>query len=247
MEFKDHFSAQAKEYSRYRPGYPPELFEYLSSLVTAHETAWDCATGSGQAAIGLAPFFKKVIATDASSSQLEHAVPHSKIEYRVATAENSMLETGSIDLLTVATAIHWFDTDKFYQEVKRVLKPGGVIAVWVYYDNMISENVDRVSAKYINELVESYWPADNKRALDFENSISFPFELITAPEFVLHMEWNLEEYLNFLYTWSSTQNYIKTNGTNPLDLISDEFEIAWGKKEEKKDVKWKLKMKIGRV
>jgi ubiquinone/menaquinone biosynthesis C-methylase UbiE len=247
LEFKDHFSSQAREYSRFRPKYPAELFEYLSSLVRTHDTAWDCATGSGQAAIGLAPWFNKVIATDASAAQLEHAEQNPKIEYRAVSAENSLLESNSIDLLTVATAIHWFDTDKFYPEVKRILKPGGVIAVWVYDNNMISEGVDRISSKYIHELVEKYWPADNKKAWEFENTIDFPFEKIAAPQFELQMKWNLEDYLNFLYTWSSTQNYIKANKKNPIELIRGEFETAWGNKDEKKDIRWKLKMKTGRT
>ena len=128
MEFKDYFSTQAKEYSKYRPKYPPELFEYLASLVKEHKTAWDSATGSGQAAIGLAPYFEKVIATDASESQIIHAHPHEKIEYRVASSEDSGIEDNSINLATVATAIHWIDTNKFYPEIRRVLKKGGVIA-----------------------------------------------------------------------------------------------------------------------
>ncbi len=247
MDFKDHFSAQAKEYSRYRPKYPPELFEYLSSLTPTHDIAWDCATGNGQAAIGLTPWFSKIIATDASPSQLAHAEKHPKVEYRVATAENSMLGSASVDLVTVATAIHWLDTDKFYPELRRILKPGGVIAVWLYDNCEINTEVDAVSLKYTNELVESYWPVENRKAWNFEKSVEFPFEIINAPVFELRLEWNMEEYLNFLYTWSSTQNYIKANKINPLDIIRSEFESAWKNKDEKKTVKWKLKMKAGRV
>jgi ubiquinone/menaquinone biosynthesis C-methylase UbiE len=247
LEFKDHFSKQAKEYSRYRPKYPPQLFEYLSSLAPSHDIAWDCATGNGQAAIGLTPWFSKIIATDASPSQIAHAEKHPKIEYRAATAENSMLESASADLVTVATAIHWLDTDRFYPEVKRILKPGGVIAVWLYDNCKISSDIDKISAKYTNEIVEEYWAVENKKAWNFNNSIEFPFEIINSPEFELTMYWDLEEYLNFLYTWSSTQNYIKTKGVNPIDIIRKEFESAWKNKKEKRTVNWKLKMKTGRI
>lgn len=137
MSFKDHFSVQAEHYSKFRPKYPDELFKYLGSLVDNNDTAWDSATGNGQAATGLAPYFGKIIATDASESQILHAEPHPKIEYRVAPAENSGLESASADLITVATAIHWLDTDKFYSEVKRVLRKNGVIAVWLYAENSV--------------------------------------------------------------------------------------------------------------
>jgi ubiquinone/menaquinone biosynthesis C-methylase UbiE len=148
MSFKDHFSAQAEEYSKFRPRYPDELFKYLGSLVESNDTAWDSATGNGQAAIGIAPYFRKIIATDASKSQILHAEPHPKIEYRVAPAENSGLDADSIDLVTVATAIHWFDTERFYPEVKRVLRKNGIIAIWQYAENSISREVDAVTEKF---------------------------------------------------------------------------------------------------
>jgi SAM-dependent methyltransferase len=247
MSFKDHFSVQAEEYSKFRPRYPDELFKYLASLVDITDTAWDSATGNGQAAIGLTPYFKNVIATDASESQILHAEPHPKIEYRVVPAENSGLESASADLITVATAIHWLDTDKFYSEVKRVLRKNGVIAVWQYAENSISQEVDAVTEKFTKTLVDEYWPIENKKAWDFENSIPFPFEKIETPEFIMKLNWDLDHYLNFLYTWSATQNYIKIKSRNPLEIIYDEFKDAWGDPGDKKEVNWKLKMKTGRV
>lgn len=247
MSFKDHFSVQAEHYSKFRPKYPDELFKYLASLVARNDCAWDAATGNGQAAIGFAPYFKTIIASDASESQIQHAEAHPKIKYIVAPAENSGLESGSVDLVTVATAIHWLDTDKFYPEVKRVLKPNGIFAIWLYGDNSISKEMDKVSEKYSMSLVEKYWPIENKKAWDFENSIPFPFEVINSPEFALKMEWDLDHYLNYLFTWSSTQIYIKLEKRNPLEILYEEFKNAWGSADKKKEVKWKLKMKVGRV
>jgi len=247
VEFKDYFSTQAKEYSIYRPKYPPELFSYLSSLVNEHETAWDCATGNGQAAIGLEPYFSRIIATDASSSQIEHAELHPKIEYHTASAENSGLETDSADLITVATAIHWFDTDRFYPEAKRIAKNGGVLAVWTYAENTISPEIDNISRKFSEVILGEFWPEENKKAWNFRNLITLPFEPINVPEFEFSVEWDLKGYLSFLNTWSATQNYIKSNGKSPLDLVYDEYLEAWGNKEHKRSVKMKIWLKAGRI
>lgn len=247
MEFKDYFSTQAKEYSKYRPKYPDELFSFLSSLVNEHNTAWDCATGNGQAAIGLVPYFEKIIATDPSSSQIEHAELHPKIEYRVASAENSGLESDSIDLLTVATAIHWIDTDKFYPEAKRIIKNGGVLAVWTYSESTVTEEIDKVSAYYGHTIIGEHWPEENKKAWDFENKIHLPFEAIETPKFEIHLDWNLDDYLKYLYTWSATHNYIRKTGKNPVEIAYNDFMTAWGDKEQKRDVKKYIRLKASRI
>src|SRR5574341_2011719 len=106
------YSPFARQYAESRPKYPAELFSYLAALVDRHHLAWDCATGNGQAALDLVKHFERVIATDVSAEQIRHAVPHPQIEYRVARAEQSGLEDQSVDLVTVASALHWFDLDR---------------------------------------------------------------------------------------------------------------------------------------
>lgn len=246
MNFKDYFSVQSKEYSEYRPKYPGVLFEFLRSLCTKHKLAWDCATGTGQAAVDLVPYFDKIIATDASASQIEHAEQHPKIIYYTAPAEDCKIESASVDLVTVATAIHWLDTDKFYAEAKRVLKPGGVIAVWVYGYSSISPVVNKVLNDFDN-IIKSYWPAETKKAWDFETAIDFPFERITTPEFKIEHEWDLHHFLMYLFTWSGTQNFIKKEGRNPLEDVYEDFKSAWGGEDVKRKVIWDLKIKAGRI
>src|ERR1043165_5287441 len=125
--FKDHFSTQSQDYARYRPDYPPSLFQWLASLTSAHALAWDVGTGSGQAALALADHYRRVVATDAAEAQLRHAVAHERVTYKGMPAENTDLGNASVDLVTVAQALHWFDFDRFYREVQRVLRPGGLI------------------------------------------------------------------------------------------------------------------------
>ncbi len=247
MDFKDYFSTQAKEYSKHRPKYPPELFEYLASLVTEHNTAWDSATGSGQAALGLAPYFEKVIATDASKSQIEHSHPHDKIEYRVAPSESSRINDSSVNLATVATAIHWINTDKFYLEVKRVSKPGGIIAIWTYSESEINPEIDPIVKKYSKVIIGEHWPPENKKAWNFEELTDFPFERLSNPDFKIVLDWDLKDYLNYLYTWSATHNYIRNTGVNPLEHLYEELIKVWKDESTKRKITWHLNMKVGKV
>lgn len=156
MTFKDLFSSHSSEYSQHRPTYPPELFEYLSTLVPSHEAAWDCATGNGQAAIALAEYFQKVYASDASEMQIAHAFPHPRIQYSVALAEDSHLPEKSVELITLATAIHWIDTDKFAYEARRVIKPGGILAVWNYTRCIIDDGITSILDDYYKNILGKY-------------------------------------------------------------------------------------------
>jgi ubiquinone/menaquinone biosynthesis C-methylase UbiE len=247
VKFKDYFSAQSSEYVKFRPTYPQELFEFLTSQTKEHKTAWDCACGSGQAAVGLAEFYDKVIATDASLKQIENAISHPKVTYIAAPAENSGLETHSADLITVATAIHWIDTSRFYPEVKRILKPGGIIAVWNYAHSKVSPDIDRVFNFFANKTLLDYWPKETLKSWDFDKNIEFPFDRIKSPDFKLYAEWSLKNYLNYIYTWSAVQKYIEENNLNPLFKLEDKLKKIWGKENAVRRITWNLKMKIGRV
>src|SRR5437899_2141065 len=150
QRFHDHFSAFANRYADFRPHYPAAIFDFLATIVPRTGLVWDCACGNGQATVDLAERFEHVIATDASKEQIASATPRSKIEYRVAPAEICGLADGSIGLVTVAQAIHWFDFDRFYAEANRVLSDSGVIAVWAY-------GIDEVEGDEVNALAQDYY------------------------------------------------------------------------------------------
>src|SRR5688572_3528667 len=158
FNFEDHFSKQSEQYAQYRPHYPKELYAYLASIAPGHSLAWDCGTGNGQAAVGLAKYFDKVHATDASAEQISLAYRHDKVDYFVEPAEQVSLNTSSTDLVTVAVAVHWFNFEEFYREVKRVLKPKGILAAWTYYLTEISPEIDQLVFKYYAEIVKDFWP-----------------------------------------------------------------------------------------
>lgn len=247
MGFKDHFSRQADRYTRFRPHYPRELFGYLASLPRAPGRAWDCGTGSGQAAVALAEFFAEVVASDPSARQIEHAASHERVTYLVATAEACPLPDDSVDLVTVAQAVHWFDLDKFYAEVRRVGRPGSVIAIWAYGLAAITPQVDAVIQRLYADILGSYWPPERGVIEEGYQSVAFPFEEVSPPELKMTARWNLDELLGYLSTWSSAQKFLEKNGTNPLDLIRADLAAAWQSPAEKRLIEWPLVLRVGRI
>jgi SAM-dependent methyltransferase len=244
VTFKDHFSKQAAGYAKFRPRYPQELFDYLGSIAPTHQLAWDCGTGNGQAAIGLASVFDRVIAADASEKQIVNAQPHERVEYRVAPAENSGIDQAVVDLIMVAQALHWFDLDRFYAEIHRVLKPNGVLAASAYNLLHIAPAIDEVVNRYYYEVVGAYWPPERKLVEQFAD-LPFPFHEIRSPKFKMTAHWNLDHLIGYLRTWSSTQRFIAAKGGDPLEQITHELYRAWGTAEETRKVIWPLTVRIG--
>ena len=244
MAFKDHFSKQAAGYAKFRPRYPQNLFQYLASIAPVRQLAWDCATGNGQAALGLASVFDRVIATDASGKQIANAQSHLKVEYRVAPAESSGIESATIDLIMVAQALHWFDLHQFYGEAGRVLKPEGVLAASAYNLLHIERGIDEVVNRYYHEVVAPFWPPERKLVEQF-GDLPFPFHEINAPKFEMAAHWNLDHLLGYLRTWSSTQRFIAAKGGDPLEQIIDDLRDAWGKPGQTRNVIWPLIVRIG--
>jgi SAM-dependent methyltransferase len=246
MKFKDHFSRQARDYAKFRPRYPAEMFAYLGGIVPERDLAWDCATGNGQAAAGLAGVFKRVIATDASEKQIANAEPNPRVEYRVASAETSGIEAGTIDLVLVAQALHWLDLDRFYVEVRRVLKPGGVFAASAYKLFHITPAIDRVvNERYYRDVVGPFWPAERVVIIDKFEDLSFPFSETRVRSFEMTAQWNLDQLVGYLRTWSATQEFITANKRDPLDEIREELRAAWGDSKQSRRVVWPLTVRVG--
>jgi SAM-dependent methyltransferase len=244
MNFKDHFSKQAADYATFRPGYPHELFVYLGSIAPSRQLAWDCGTGNGQAAVGLASVFDRVVATDASEKQIANAQPHPRVEYRVAPAENNGIESETIDLITVAQALHWFDLDRFYAEARRVLKPDGVLAASTYNLLRIDPAIDEVVNRYYSEVVGPFWPPERKLVENFAD-LPFPFHEIDPPKIEMTTHWNLDHLIGCLRTWSSTRLFISAKGSDPLEQIIDDLRNAWGDPQQMRKVIWPLTLRIG--
>lgn len=231
---KDLFSQQASLYAKYRPVYPPELYSYLLSFVQQKNTAWDCATGNGQAAAVLADHFQKVYATDISEKQLQQAILRDNIVYSVSTAEKTSFEQSQFDCITVAQAYHWFDFTAFQQEVKRVAKPGAIIAVWGYgLVNSDDEKLNTFIGSFYRDTVGPYWDKERKWVDQLYASIPFPYEELPAANFTIAVSWTKQDMEGYLNTWSSVQHYIKANGQNPVTAFCEKLPELWPENNER--------------
>ncbi len=249
-EFKDYFSTQSRAYSRFRPQYPEDLYEYLSGLCEDHDLAWDCATGTGQAARGLSGYFDNVVATDASAAQIANAEGPGNVVFRRGLAEKTGLAAQSVDIITVAQALHWFDLNGFYKEVKRVLKPNAVLAVWTYNLLEVGEyDIDQIIKKFDEDIIGAYWPDERQLVRDNYAAMAFPFNEtdVTIPEFNMTMLWSLDELMGYLATWSSVVAYKAARGEDPLKEVFSDLCTVWGAANDRKNIKGPLSFKIGRI
>ena len=242
--FKDYFSGNSNQYKAYRPRYPLELFAYLAELPASCQRAWDCATGTGQSAVMLAGHFPEVIATDASETQIAAAEPCDGVSYRVAVAEESEIADSSIDLVTVAQALHWFDLERFAQEVKRVLRPGGVLAVWSYGLMVVSDPIDKIIHHLYHDILGGYWPKERVMVEQGYKDIRFPFADVPFPEVAMKERWNLHQLLGYLNTWSAVKRYQEKTGNDSLQIVQNDFELAWGNWQGTKEIRWPLVVRV---
>lgn len=244
---KDIFSQQAAGYAQYRPSTPQELYDHLLGLVKGFDMAWDCGTGNGQAAIVLAGHFKTVYATDISKKQLDNAVQAPNIIYKLERAEQTSLPADSVDLITVAQAIHWFDFGPFYSEVQRVAKDGAIIAAWTYILLQVDNGpIDEIVNNIYVDILGPYWDKERKYVDERYQTIPFPFEELEVPVCYNRVSWTAEQLKGYLNTWSSAGHFKAKHGHSPVDLIAEQLEKHW-KSNELKEVIFPIFMRIGRI
>lgn len=245
--FPDHFSGVAGGYASYRPRYAPALFAALAEVAPATDVVWDCACGTGQASVGLAKHFARVVATDASAEQIAHAEAHSGVEYRVAAAEDSGLADESVSLVTVAQALHWFDVDAFHREVQRVLRPGGVIAEWSYAllevpdAPAVADAVDALDAQ-----LRDWWPPQRRHVDARYTTLAFPFTPIELGSFDMTAAWSAAALIGYVSTWSAVSRYRAANDDDPIPAFAAAVERAWGRAPTHA-VYWPLTLRAGRM
>lgn len=245
-EFPDLFSAHSADYARYRPTYPPELFEWVASLCERRSVAWDCATGNGQALEGLSRWFDFTVGTDASHAQLGEAPRGDRVGLACAPVEGRVIANGAVDCITVAQALHWFDRDRFYEVVREVARSRGVIAAWTYAASRVCPAVDRVVREYDELLHRGYWSAERRHVDEQYASIEFPFSEVRAPEFVLRASWTLEQYRGYVLTWSASRIYTRREGEGAVLEWMDRLANAWGS-VSRREVVWPLAVRAGHV
>ena len=242
----DFFSTIADSYARYRPGYPPALYAFLAAHCRRRRLAWDCATGNGQAACGLAAHFDLVVGTDLSLTQLSRARRSPRVVYAASTAERSPFAEASVDLVTVAQALHWFELPAFYSDIDHVLADDGLLAIWSYQLLRVSPAVDSVVDRLYHEIVGPFWPPQRALIEQGYGSLPFPYREIDCPTFTMAYDWSLERLIGYLGSWSASQRYREAHGEDPVRKVATALGDAWGDAGERRAVRWPLILRAGR-
>lgn len=218
------------------------LFQGLAEHVPSTGLAWDVACGTGQATSALALLFDKVIGTDLSQSQLENAVQRDNILYVQCSSEAEPRLLGeklgilpaSVDLITVAQALHWFDLEKFYANAKHFLKPNGILSVWGYTWPIFIESpkLTELMEEVATVVLGPYWDPKHRLVEDRYRNISFPFSqtvrAINAPFDHMDVQWSITDMLGYIASWSAYQTAVKQTGADPLLSIRDRLVSVWG-------------------
>jgi SAM-dependent methyltransferase len=242
------FASVASEYASFRPGYPAGLFAWLSAACAARESAWDCACGSGQASVPLADHFATVFATDAAPEQIAAARPHARVRYSVANAERSGLPDASMDLITVAQALHWFDVTAFYDEARRVARPGALLAVWTYPRPRLEDvALDRRFEEFYSRTLGAYWPPERRHVDSGYETLPFPFAEMAHPPFELDLRWGLAQLLGYVSSWSATVRYRQALRRDPVPELHSMLCSSWPGGHGTVRVRLPLKLRVARV
>ncbi len=241
------YSGFAESYSVSRPGYPSELFAWLASVARRRELAWDTATGNGQAALGLAVHFDRVIGTDTSAAQIAHAKHHPRVEYQVGRAEDSGLSSDSVDLVGVASALHWFDLPAFYEEARRIARRGGVLAAWSYHVAHADAPFGDALWRFYRDVVQPYFSPGARLVDDRYEGIVLPGEPLESPPFALSVHWTESEILDFVRTWSGVQSYIEASGEDPVKWLAPEIARICGSPDLRHTLRWPLYLRASRL
>ena len=247
MNFKDHFSGHAGLYAHARPHYPDALFEWIAQTTPTHHRVWDAACGNGQASVSLSRHFEHVIATDPSAQQIAQGPPNPRIEYRVEAAEQSSLADHSTDAVTVAQALHWFDLPRFVVEVRRVARPGALFAAWSYAGCSVAPEIDELILRLYDGILGAYWPPERRLVDEGYASLSIPFAPIETPAFEMRTDWNADQLLAYLRSWSAAQRYRTSTGGDAVSEISEALRGAWGDPQQVRAVRWQLVLRAHRV
>lgn len=245
--FADHFSRLATGYAAYRPRYPEGLFAVIAAASPFRDRVWDCATGTGQAALGLAAHFDSVLASDASRQQVRAASPHERVHYFVARAEAAPLRSGAIGMVTVAQALHWLELPEFYAEARRALRPGGLLVVWAYGKQRVDSGaVDEVLEDFYDRVIGSYWLPERRWVETGYRTLRFPFEEVAIDAPAMFAEWTLAQLLGYVGTWSAVVRCREETGSDPLAELAGRLVPLWGDPSAPRKVEWPLSMRAGR-
>lgn len=241
------FDQGGAAYAAFRPAYPPELAAVLASLSPEQGLAVDLGCGAGQLTISLADHFQAVIGVDPGADQIAHAASHPSVRYVVAPAEATGLEPGQADLITAAQAAHWFDLNAFFPEVRRLARPGAILALITYGAPVLDDDLRGWFDRFYGEEIGPFWPPERRLVDAGYADMAFPFEALSAPDFAIRREWSLAEFLGYVGTWSAVRQAREAGRGDLLDRFGADLAGLWGEPDRRRPVVWPIRMRLGRV
>jgi SAM-dependent methyltransferase len=244
--FVDLFSDRSGQYAVARPAYPARLYAFIAARAPGRALAWDCATGNGQAALGLAEHFQRVEATDASEQQIAHAIAHPRVRYSVQPAEDTGFAPAAFDAVCVAQALHWFRHDAFFAELDRVLKPGGVFAFWGYDRMQVTAQVDAQFEHGVLAPLAPFWPPQNRILWTGYRDIAIPYEPVETPALRIELAWTLAEFVAYVNTWSAVKRLVQERGADALEGAWTALAAAWGPGDQRRGVTMPIHLQVRR-
>lgn len=242
---RNWFDGGGRAYARFRPEYPPALADFLAAAAPARDLAVDVGCGNGQLTRLLAPHFTQVVGLDPSADQIANAAPDARIDYRCAPAERLPLADASADLVTAAQAAHWFDLPAFYDEVRRVGRPGAVVALVSYGVLRLEPPLDARFQAFYRDEIGPYWPPERKLVDTGYATIDFPFAEIARPALEIRVAWHLSEFLGYVQTWSAVRSAQEAGRDGLLMAFANDLADAWGDPDTRRPVAWPINMRIG--
>lgn len=246
-EFKDYFSSHAASYAAFRPHYPAALGEAIARHAARHDVVLECGCGNGQLSRILADYFGHVVATDASAQQLSHAQAHPHISYHIATAEALPLADASADAIVVAQAAHWFNLPAFYEEARRIAKPGAIIALVAYPEAEIEGEVGALLHQFNRITLTPYWPPERMLVESAYRTIPFPFEEIDIAPIPMEAQWSFHQFIGYIMTWSAVRALEKAGKDVLLTQFTSELMQAWGDPQSMRSIRWSLHLRLGKI
>jgi SAM-dependent methyltransferase len=247
MSFKDHFSSHAAAYAAYRPTYPAALIDFLADAASSASLAIDCGCGTGQLSVPLAARFDRIAAVDASAAQIASATAHPRVQYRVAPAESTGERDHSANLVTVAQAAHWLELDRFYHEARRVIRPGGVLALITYGVLHVDEDIEPIVQHFYRDIIGPYWPPERRHVDNGYRELPFPFTEMSYPPLAIEASWPLSEFIGYVDTWSAVRAAETTVGRAPMESFVRNLSKAWGDPIRPRSIRWPLSLRVARL
>ena len=241
------FDQGGGNYARYRPDYPDELARFLAGITPDRRLAVDVGCGNGQFTTQLAAHFDAVIGLDPSADQIANAVPHRKVRYGCAPAEQLGLPDNSASLIAAAQAAHWFDLLRFYGEVRRIAIPGAVLALVSYGVPELEAKLNQRFLAFYRDEIGPYWPSERKLVDSGYAGIDFPFRERAYTPMVIARRWNVVDFLGYISTWSATRRAREAGREELLSHFAEDLLRLWGDKALARRVVWPINMRLGTI